>query len=152
MFKFISVLAVAGLLLLGASSLAGAASGGNGSSGQSGNALTVVAVLGPSVTVQPNNHFGLSQANCPRGYYVTGGGDYNGALTVIASGPTGNLRGWFVDDQNTTGSPATGPAKTYTHRADAICVKGSKAVSIGTPPISKKALDQLQAEAAASRR
>lgn len=145
MVKLISVLGATGLALLAASSLAGA----SGGSKPANNGLTVVAVLGPKVSVPPGDKFGISAANCPKGYYVTGGGDYNGALTVIASAPEGNLHGWFADDQNTT--PAKG-GQAYTHRADAMCVKGSKAVSIGTPPVTKATLHQLEAEAAASRR
>jgi hypothetical protein len=122
MFKPIGILA-SGLLLLGASSLAVAASNGRH---RSHHAVTVIPVLGPAVNVPPGQ-FVKAFAFCPKGYYVTGGGAYSGAITEIVSSPTKDLRGWFVDGTNDD------PLKrTFQHRADAVCVEGSPAVSVGT--------------------
>lgn len=122
MTKPITVLAATGIAMFGASSLAG---GAQVAAVRPHNAVTVVAVLGPSVAV-PAGQFGKAYAFCPKGYFVTGGGVYNGAITEIASSPTPNLRGWFVEGMNND------PAKrTFHHRADAVCVKGSPAVPIG---------------------
>jgi hypothetical protein len=130
MLKPISILA-GGLLLLGASSLAGAAS--NASNGRH-NALTVIPVLGPPVNVPPG-HFAKAFAFCPKGYYVTGGGAYSGAVTEIVSGPTKDLRGWFVDGTNDD------PLKrSFQHRADAVCVEGSPGVVVGTATAADRAL------------
>ena len=87
---------------------------------------TVIAVLGPKVTV-PQGQFVRAYARCPRGYYVTGGGAYNGAITVIASSPMTNLRGWLIDGTNT--STAT---QTFQERADAVCVRGGPGVTVGS--------------------
>lgn len=86
----------------------------------------VVAVLGPKVNVPPGR-FMRAYARCPKGYYVTGGGAYNGAITIIVSSPTTNLRGWFVDGTN-----AGGVQQTFQERADAICVKGGPGTTLGS--------------------
>jgi hypothetical protein len=117
-----TVVIAAVLGILGASSLAGAA---NTASPPAPKAVTVVAVLGRKVTVAPGR-FVKAYAYCPKGYYVTGGGAYGGAITEIVSSPLPNLRGWFVDGTNTN------PGKrSFQHRADAVCVKGSPAVPLG---------------------
>jgi hypothetical protein len=135
MFKPITVLVATGVAVFAASSLAGAAKTG---SARHRNAVTVVAVLGPSVSVPPEKctgtgtaircqaSFAKAFAICPKGYYVTGGGAYGGAITEIVSSPMPNLRGWFVDGSNTS------TKTTFQHRADAVCVKGSPAVTVGT--------------------
>jgi hypothetical protein len=87
---------------------------------------TVIAVLGPEVTV-PQGQFVRAYARCPHGYYVTGGGAYNGAITVIASSPMTNLRGWFIDGTNTSTLK-----QPFQERADAVCVKGGPGVTVGT--------------------
>lgn len=141
MFKPITVLVASGLALFGASSLAGAA--GNGSA-RPRPAVTVIAVLGRPANVPPGK-FVKAFAFCPKGYYVTGGGAYNGAITEIASSPTPDLRGWFVDGTNTD------PRKrTFQHRADAVCVKGSAAVLVGTAAANGPLLRQAEAEFASS--
>lgn len=120
--KLATVLTAAVLAILGASSLAGAA---DTASAPPRKAVTVIAVLGRKVSV-PAGAFVKAFAYCPKGYYVTGGGAYNGAIVEIASSPLPNLRGWFVDGTNTD------PQKrTFQHRADAVCVKGSPAVPLG---------------------
>jgi hypothetical protein len=143
MFKPISMIVAAGLALFGASALAGAAEGGNTSGG---NAGTAIAVLGPAVSVPPG-HFAKAFAYCPKGYYVTGGGAYSGAITEIVSSPTKDLRGWFVDGTNED------PLKrTFEHRADAVCVKGSLAVSVATVASANgHALRQAELEVTSSR-
>jgi hypothetical protein len=123
MSKSVSILLASGLALLGATSLADAARNG---STQPRRPAAVVPVLGPAVNVPPGQ-FVKAFAYCPRGYYVTGGGAYNGAITEIVSSPTKDLRGWFVDGTNDD------PLKrTFQHRADAVCAKGG-------PPLAKTA-------------
>ncbi len=87
------------------------------------NALSVVDVLGPRVSV-PAGKF-VRAYMCPKGYYVTGGGAYNGAITEIVSGPTVTHNGWFVDGVNNDLKK-----RSFTHNADAVCVKGTSAVPI----------------------
>ncbi len=120
MLKPTIILAVVGLALLGANSLAGAA---GTATTPAQPARTVVAVLGPKVSVAPGK-FVRAYALCPKGYYVTGGGAYSGAITEIISSPMPNLRGWFVDGTNTTRAK-----RTFQHRADAVCVMGTPTVS-----------------------
>ncbi len=122
MVKSLTVVVATGVAVMGASSLAGA-------TGQASRvrppAVSVVAVIGRPANV-PAGRFVKAYAYCPRGYYVTGGGAYNGAITEITSSPLPNMRGWFVDGTNDD------PLKrTFQHRADAVCVKGSSAVPVG---------------------
>lgn len=140
MFRSLAIVTATGAVLFGASSFAGGAQ--TAAMGRQ-RTPTVVAVLGPSVAV-PAGKFRKAFAHCPSGYYVTGGGAYNGAINEIASSPTANLRGWFVDGMNND------PLKrTFHHRAVAVCVKG-------TPPATVHAAGddsmtrQLELEAAAS--
>jgi hypothetical protein len=120
MSKLMSVLLASGLALLGVSSLAGAA---GTKTTRPKKVAAAIAVLGP-VTEVPTGQFVKAFAYCPKGYYVTGGGAYSGAITEIASSPTKDLRGWFVDGTNND------PMKrTFQHRADAVCVKGNPPVS-----------------------
>lgn len=142
MFKPIPVLIATAAAVLGASSLAG---GAQKPAVRKHNAVTVVAVLGPSVAVPYGGQFVRAYAYCPKGYYVTGGGAFNGAVTEIASGPTPNLRGWFVEGDNLA------PTKqTYHETADAVCVKGTPPVTVGTAA-DTSTLHQAEVEAAASR-
>jgi hypothetical protein len=120
MSKPLSIVLASAIALFGVSSLAGAA--GTSSSRQT-KLASVMPVLGAAVPV-PVGQFVKAFAYCPRGYYVTGGGAYNGAITEIASSPTKDLRGWFVDGTNN--DPLN---RTFEHRADAVCVKGN-------PPLS----------------
>ena len=140
MFKPVTVVVATVAALLGVTSLAG---GAEKAAAPRPHAIKVVAVLGPEVAVLPGQ-FAAAYAYCPKGYYVTGGGAYNGAITEIASSPTSNLRGWFVDGMNND------PAKrTFHHRADAVCVKGNPPVTIGRAS-DPTALRQAQFEAAAA--
>ena len=139
--KPIPVLIATAAAMFGASSLAG---GAQTAAPAKRNAVTVVGVLGPLVSVPPGR-FVKAYAYCPKGYYVTGGGAYSGAITEIASSPTPNLRGWFVDGANPPGA-----TQTYHHRAVAICVKGSPQVMVGTAADTSM-LHQAELEAAASR-
>jgi hypothetical protein len=116
----ITVVLAAGLALLGAGSLAGAA----GNSRPQRNTGTVIAVLGAPVSVPPGR-FVRAFAFCPKGYYVTGGGSYSGAVTEIVSSPTSDLRGWFVDGANDARA-----THTFQHRADAVCMKGRRPVAV----------------------
>ena len=87
---------------------------------------TVIGVLGSKVTV-PRDRFARAYARCPRGYYVTGGGAFGGAITIIASTPMANLRGWLIDGINTSTAK-----QTFQERADAVCVEGGPGVTVGT--------------------
>jgi hypothetical protein len=124
MSKLMTILLASGVALLGVTSLA-LASGTSSSQRKSSTkkASSVMPILGPSVEV-PSGQFVKAYAYCPKGYFVTGGGAYNGAITEIASSPTKDLRGWFVDGTNND------PLKrTFQHRADAVCVKGNPSAS-----------------------
>jgi hypothetical protein len=122
MSKLLSIVLASGVALLGANSLAGASSS---TTTKEKKLATVIPVLGPQVNV-PVGQFVQALATCPKGYYVTGGGAYNGAITEIASSPTKDLRGWFVDGTNN--DPL---GRTFQHRAVAVCAKGK-------PPASAK--------------
>jgi hypothetical protein len=147
MRKLITVVVAAGLAVFAASSLAGAA--GKGTTKRH-NAVTIIALLGAKANVPPGK-FVKAFVFCPKGYYVTGGGAYAGAITEIVSSPTSDLHGWFVDGTNPD------PKRTFTHRADAVCVKGSPAIPVGTaaagtPQIRQAELDYLASHRAASER
>jgi hypothetical protein len=136
--KLIAIVIASSLVLLGASSLAGA-------TGSASSKLTkvpsAVPVLGPPVNV-PVGQFVQAFAYCPKGYYVTGGGAYNGAVTEIASSPTKDLRGWFVDGTNN--DPM---GRTFQHRAVAVCAKGNPTLSAVTAAAaSVRLVDQVQHE------
>jgi hypothetical protein len=141
MLKPLTVVAATGAAVLGATSLAG---GAQIAAAPHHHTVRVVAVLGPEVAV-PAGQFVAAYAYCPKGFYVTGGGAYSGAITEIASSPTTNLRGWFVEGQNN--DPAN---RTFHHRADAVCVKGTPPVTVG-PASDPAALLQAEREAAAAR-
>ncbi|HEV2980107.1 MAG TPA: hypothetical protein VGX51_01640 [Solirubrobacteraceae bacterium] len=119
MSKLMTILVAAGLALLGATSLAGASSTSSKQKSTTKKAAAVMPVLGAAVEV-PAGKFVKAFVYCPKGYYVTGGGAYNGAITEIASSPTKDLRGWFVDGTNS--DPLN---RTFQHRADAVGVKGN---------------------------
>ena len=106
--KVSTVLGATALVLLGVGDLAGAAKTG-GAATQGG--APIIAVLGPKTTVKPGK-FVRAYAMCPKGYFVTGGGFYAGAITEIISSPLPNLRGWFVDGTNTSKAE-----RTFQHRA-----------------------------------
>jgi hypothetical protein len=141
MWKLMSIVVASGLALLGASSLAGAA---KSSSTRSSKLPAVTPILGSSIEV-PVGQFVKAYAYCPKGYYVTGGGEYNGAITEIASSPTKDLRGWFIDGTNND------PLKrTFQHRAVAVCVKGNPSTSALTAAVANARIaDQAEREYAA---
>jgi hypothetical protein len=146
MLKPIVVLLATGAVWFGATSLAG---GAQQRPRARAKAVTIIAVLGRPVQV-PAGQFRKAYAFCPRGYYVTGGGAYSGAIIEIASSPTSNLRGWFVDGTNND------PLKrTFQHRADAVCVKGSPSVPIGMasdgPQLRQAELDFIASHPAGGR-
>jgi hypothetical protein len=146
MLKFITVLAATGVVVFGASTLAGAA--GKTSKPTTPHrtqpAVTVVAVLGRRVNV-PWHKFVMAYANCPKGYYVTGGGVYNGAINEVVSGPQPNMKGWYVDGTN-----GDQLKRTFFHAADAVCIKGSKTVSLATPASSPASIREAEAAYAQS--
>jgi len=130
MSKLMSIILASAVALLCAASFAGASGTGPDKRGtgttKQGSVTTkpkkvvptVIPVLGPVVKV-PVGKFVQAFAYCPKGYYASGGGDYSGAITEIASSPTKDLRGWFVDGTNN--DPL---GRTFQHRAVAVCVKG----------------------------
>jgi len=140
--KPVVVVIAACLGLLGIAALAGAARDHAGAK----RTPTVIAVLGPKVTV-PQGRFVRAYARCPRGYYVTGGGAFSGAITVIASSPMTNLRGWFVDGTNTSNA-----TQTFQERADAVCVKGGPGVTVGTTAAASALERQAETDFAISHR
>ncbi|HTX30563.1 MAG TPA: hypothetical protein VMD09_04215 [Solirubrobacteraceae bacterium] len=122
MLRITTVLVATTVGLLTVSSLAG---GAQTSATRQPSTVTVLAVLGKPVDVPPGQ-FRKAYAFCPRGYYVTGGGAFSGAITEVASSPTPSLRGWLVDGTNND------PQKrTFSHRADAVCVKGRPPATVG---------------------
>ncbi len=141
MFKLIMTLTVGAGALLGAGSLAGAAGGGATSQHQP---PALIAVLGPPVSV-PAGKFVKAFAYCPKGYLVTGGGAYSGAVTEIVSSPTPDLHGWFVDGTNHDRA-----GRTFQHRADAVCVQAKTATAIATAASASPVVRQAEAEFAAS--
>jgi hypothetical protein len=141
MTKVMSIVLASSLALLGASSLAGAA---GSSSTHSSKLPAVLPVLGTAAEV-PVGKFVKAFAYCPKGYYVTGGGVYNGAITEIASSPTKDLRGWFVDGTNNDPQ-----SRTFQHRAVAVCVKGNPSTQALTAAAASAGLArQAEAEYAA---
>ena len=136
------VVLAACLALLGLSALALAAT----HRGAAKRMPTVLAVLGPRVNVAPGR-FVRAYAHCPNGYYVTGGGAYNGAITLIVSSPMTNLRGWFVDGTNTSTVK-----RAFQERADAICVKGSRGTTLGTAAVASALGHQAERDFAISHR
>ena len=120
MSKSASILVASTLAVIGANSLA---DGARNRTSPRQKPATVIAVLGPIVAV-PAGTFVKASAVCPKGFYVTGGGAYSGAITEIASSPTKDLRGWFVDGMNN--DPLH---RTFQHRADAVCVEGTPSLS-----------------------
>lgn len=121
--KVSTILGASALALLGVGALTGVAKT-SGTSQPAGP--PIVAVLGPKTAVAPGK-FVKAYAMCPKGYFVTGGGSYSGAITEIASSPLPNLRGWFVDGTNTSKAK-----RTFQHRATAVCAQGTP-VTTTTP-------------------
>lgn len=142
MIKPTVVIVAACLGLLGVAALAGAAK----KPAAAKRTPTVVAVLGPKVNV-PEGRFVRAYARCPHGYYVTGGGAYNGAVTLIASSPMTNLRGWFIDGTNTSAAK-----QTFTERADAVCVKAAPGVTVGALAAAATFTRQAETDFATSHR
>jgi hypothetical protein len=137
MSKVMSIVLASSLALLGASSLAGASSS---NTTHSSKAPSVIPVLGTAVEV-PVGKFVKAYAYCPKGYFVTGGGAYNGAIAEIASSPTKDLRGWFIDGTNS--DPLN---RAFQHRAVAVCIKGNPSTSALTAAVASARL-AAQAEA-----
>ena len=140
MSKPITVLLATAVAVFGIVSFAGAA----GTKRTRHNAVTVVGVLGAPTKVAPGK-FVKAYAFCPKGYYVVGGGAYSGAINEIVSSATSDLHGWFVDGYNNDSKT------TFTHRADAVCVKGSTSVPVGTAASNGPAVRQAEAQALARR-
>ncbi len=148
MFKPIAVLTASVVAAVAATSLADASKSATGNKPAASKAVTVVAVLGQTVKVpvgQSKVNFVMAYAFCPKGYYVTGGGGYNGAITMVVSAPMRNLRGWFIDGFNSD------PLKrTFTETASAVCVKGTATVPIAAAAANPAAVRQAEADAIAA--
>jgi hypothetical protein len=121
--------------LLGTGDLAGAAKTG---ASQPGGA-PLLAVLGPKTTVPPGR-FVRANAMCPKGYFVTGGGSYAGAITETISSPLPILRGWFLD-----GTATSKAKRTFQHRATAVCAKGTP-VTTTTPAAAGTLVRRAQSD------
>ncbi len=141
MFKPIAVLTASAVAAVAATSLADASSKSPPSHRPAApKAVSVVAVLGKQVNV-PAGQFVMAYAYCPKGYYVTGGGAYNGAITVIVSAPRRDLHGWLIDGMNPD------PKKrTFTETATAVCIKGSPAVPIAAAASDPAGVRQAEAD------
>lgn len=145
MSKLISIVLASALALLCAASFAGASGTATTKQGtstvkQKKVVPTIIPVLGPVVKV-PVGKFVQAFAYCPKGYYASGGGEYNGAITEIASSPTKDLRGWFVDGTNN--DPL---GRTFQHRAVAVCVKAVAAAPWALSAVASGARLVHQAE------
>ncbi len=136
MRKSMIVLAATGLAVLGVNSFAGAAK--TGPTAPPGR--TLIAILGPKVSVPPGK-FVKAYATCPKGYSVTGGGAYSGAITEIVSSPMPNLRGWFVDGVNDART-----RRAFQQRADAVCMKVSPSAPTATTASHPWLTRQAEAE------
>jgi hypothetical protein len=138
MNRFLSTVAATALVVLGLSAVADAGHSASTTRPASTPAVVVTSVLGPETPVPPGA-FVKAFAHCPRGYVVTGGGAYNGAITEVASGPTSDKRAWFVDGTNND------PQKrTFDHAADAVCMKGGSALSVKTATASAASVRQAE--------
>jgi hypothetical protein len=115
--------------------------------------VAIVDALGPKTDVKPgmvdgkitNKDFSKAYAYCPRGYYATGGGVYSGAITEIASAPTTDRRGWFVDGFNPS------KTRTFQHRAVVACVKGRSGVRVVKASLSTAEIHRIQGDVIAAR-
>jgi hypothetical protein len=98
--------------------------------------LKLVYGLGPEVNVAPQEAAENSAA-CPRGYYVTGGGLFLGAIEAIADGPSADGRAW----EAIGGNPST--TETFSYVVTAVCARGQKGLKI-KKAVSKKALRRAE--------
>ena len=143
MFKLIMTVTASAAAVFGASSLAGAA--GDGATTQH-QPPAMIAVLGAPVSVAAGK-FVKAFAYCPKGYLVTGGGAYSGAITEIVSSPTPDLRGWFVDGTNNDHA-----GRTFQHRADAVCVQAKTASAIAMTASDSPLVRQAETDFTAGQR
>jgi hypothetical protein len=79
--------------------------------------------IGPEVQVAPGQ-VEENSAGCPRGYYVTGGGLYLGAIEGIVDGPSENGRAWIASG----GNPST--TETFSYRVSAVCARGQRGLKV----------------------
>jgi hypothetical protein len=79
--------------------------------------------IGPEVQVAPGQ-VEENSAGCPRGYYVTGGGLYLGAIEGIVDGPSENGRAWIASG----GNPST--TETFSYRVSAVCARGQRGLKL----------------------
>jgi hypothetical protein len=148
MNRYIAVATAATLAAAGAATLADA--GVNAPAAK----ITTLSALGKKKTVPPGNKdgkitskdFSKAFAYCPKGYLATGGGVYSGAVTEIASAPTTDRRGWFVDGFNPSKD------KAFQHRAAVVCAKGrtARAATATAVTMSDGQVRQLEADYAAA--
>jgi hypothetical protein len=92
--------------------------------------------LGPEVQVAPGE-VAENSAGCPRGYYVTGGGLYLGAIEGIVDGPSDDGRAWVASG----GNPST--TDPFSFRVSAVCVRGQKGLKLKRA-VSDKARRQAE--------
>jgi hypothetical protein len=143
------LIAVAGAARLAA---AGAATFADAGVKAPTTSVSVVTALGKKKTVAPGNKdgkitskdFSKAFAYCPKGYLATGGGVYSGAVTEVASAPTTDRKGWFVDGFNPSKD------KSFQHRVAVVCVKGRAATRVrATAAMAPDEVRQLEADFAA---
>jgi hypothetical protein len=148
MNRFIAVAAAATLAAAGAATLADAGVKAPAAG------ITTLDALGKKKTVPPGNKdgritskdFSKAFAYCPRGYLATGGGVYSGAVTEIASAPTTDRKGWFVDGFNPSKD------KAFQHRVAVVCAKGrntTRAAAATAATVTDSQVRQLEADYAA---
>jgi hypothetical protein len=85
--------------------------------------LKLVFGIGPEVQVAPGQ-LEENSAACPRGYFVTGGGLYLGAIEGVVDGPSENGRAWIASG----GNPST--TETFSYRVSAVCARGQRGLKL----------------------
>lgn len=116
MRRVIAGAAIAGLVLA-------AVAAWPGSAAKKKPQLKLLYGLGPSVEVAPGQ-IEENSAGCPRGYYVTGGGLYLGAIEGIVDGPSEDGRAWVASG----GNPST--TEPFSFQVSAVCVRGQKGLKL----------------------
>jgi hypothetical protein len=107
-----------------------------GSAAKTKPQLKLVFGLGPEVQVAPGA-IEENSAGCPKGYFVTGGGLYLGAIEGIVDGPSEDGRAWVASG----GNPST--TEPFAYRVSAVCVRGQKGLKLKRA-VSDKARRQAE--------
>jgi hypothetical protein len=94
-----------------------------GSAARKNPQVKLVFGIGPEVQVAPGQ-VEENSAACPRGYFVTGGGLYLGAIEGIVDGPSENGRAWIASG----GNPSS--TDTFSFRVSAVCARGQQGLKV----------------------